>query len=158
MAALAESCTAGLAAAEIASVPGASKVFWGGFVTYSIEAKTAMLGIDRTLIEGYGAVSSETACAMACGALQKSGVDITAAVTGLAGPDGDDRGTPVGTVWIAVAARKRTETAENAENAAPITQAWLCHYDGGREAIRQAAAAGTLGRLLSVVQEWDGRA
>lgn len=153
--ALAESCTAGLAAAEIARVPGASKVFWGGFVTYSVEAKIAMLGIDRPLIEGCGAVSRETACAMAYGALQKSGADIAAAVTGLAGPDGDDRGTPVGTVWIAVAVRKRPSSAESA---APVTQAWLCRYDAGREAVRQAAAAQTLERILSVVQEWDERA
>jgi PncC family amidohydrolase len=102
-AAAAESCTAGLAADLIARIPGASRVFWGSFVTYSIDAKILMLGIDGALIQRFGAVSRETALAMAEGALKKSGADYAFSVTGLAGPDGDGSGLPVGTVWIATA-------------------------------------------------------
>ncbi|MDR2257578.1 MAG: nicotinamide-nucleotide amidohydrolase family protein, partial [Treponema sp.] len=82
---LAESCTAGLASDLIARIPGASRVLWGSFVCYTVEAKISMLGLNRDLIEKYGAVSRETACAMAEGALEKSGAPLAAAVTGLAG-------------------------------------------------------------------------
>jgi len=109
--ALSESCTAGLVSSYIAGVPGASAVLWGSFVCYTPEAKVSMLGIDRELILTHGAVSRETASSMALGALQKSGADIAAAVTGLAGPDGDGSNTQVGTVWVAAARKGGTVTA-----------------------------------------------
>jgi PncC family amidohydrolase len=142
--ALAESCTAGLVADSIAGIPGASNVFWGSFVTYRVEAKAAMLGIDRTMIERYGVVSGETARMMAEGALEKSGADISVSVTGLAGPDGDGRGTPVGTVWMAVAVR---------ENAGQRVRVEHFCYRGGRAAVRKAAALDVLRLILSVCRE-----
>ncbi|MDR0718509.1 MAG: CinA family protein [Treponema sp.] len=99
----AESCTAGLIANAIAAVPGASEVFWGSFVVYTPEAKSAMLKVEANLIRAFGAVSMEVARAMALEALNISGVDFAVSVTGLAGPDGDGSQTPVGTVCIGLA-------------------------------------------------------
>jgi PncC family amidohydrolase len=133
---LAESCTAGLVADRIACVPGASSVLWGSFVAYRVEAKAAMLGVDRALVDRYGAVSAETARAMAEGALERSGAKLSVSVTGLAGPDGDDRGTPVGTVWMAAAVR---------ENDGPhCVRVEHFQYEGGRSAVREAAALDVL--------------
>jgi PncC family amidohydrolase len=133
---LAESCTAGLTADLIARVPGASRVLWGSFVSYTWEAKEGMLGIKRDLLEQYGAVSRETACAMAEGALQKSGVYLAVAVTGLAGPGGDGSAVPVGTVWIATAIRGGG------------TAAAAFFYQGARNEVRNLAAAAALGEAL----------
>jgi PncC family amidohydrolase len=135
----AESCTAGLAADLLARIPGASGVLWGSFVCYTPEAKAAMLGLDRGFIGRYGAVSRETARAMAQGALDKSGAEAAAAVTGLAGPGGDGSGEPVGTVWIATALRG--EAAE----------AVRFQFDGSRNEIRARAAAAALEELLKRV-------
>ncbi|GHV67658.1 competence damage-inducible protein A [Spirochaetia bacterium] len=134
--AMAESCTAGLAADLLAQISGASRVLWGSFVCYTPAAKTAMLGLEGSLIARYGAVSRETACAMAEGALKKSGADAALAVTGLAGPLGDGSAVPVGTVWIAAALRNR-----------PV-EAVSFHYEGSRNEIRAAAAVDALGELL----------
>jgi PncC family amidohydrolase len=84
--AAAESCTGGLVSDLLVRVPGASRVFWGSFICYSIDAKRRMLGIGEDLILRFGAVSRETACAMALGALEKSGAGAAVSVTGLAGP------------------------------------------------------------------------
>jgi PncC family amidohydrolase len=134
--ALAESCTAGLAADLIARVPGASRVFWGSFVTYTEEAKAAMLGLDLQNIRKNGAVSRETALAMAEGALAKSGAHVSAAVTGIAGPGGDGSGVPVGTVWIATALRGGQ------------TEAAVFHFTGTREDVRRASAEMIIEALL----------
>lgn len=104
----AESLTGGLIAKHITDVPGASAVFWGGFVTYSIQAKQRVLSVPKETIERFGVVSIETAKAMAEGALSiasaASGTRCYAlAVTGLAGPSGGTEDTPVGTVCIACA-------------------------------------------------------
>jgi PncC family amidohydrolase len=128
----AESCTAGLVADRLASVPGASGVFWGGFVCYTPEAKTRMLGIAAALLEKYGPVSRETALAMAGGALEHSGADLAVSVTGLAGPGGDGSGVPVGTVWIG-SARRGGEC-----------DALAYHYSGSRQEVRAAAAGEAL--------------
>jgi PncC family amidohydrolase len=124
----AESCTAGLVADLLASVPGASRVFWGGVVCYTPEAKTRMLGIGQTFLERYGLVSRETAMAMAGGALKQSGVDLAVSVTGLAGPEGDGSSVPVGTVWIGVACRGGEPDAS------------MYRYTGSRQEVRRAAA------------------
>jgi PncC family amidohydrolase len=136
MVAAAESCTAGLVADMIARIPGASQVFWGSFVTYTVDAKVKVLGLDARAVERFGPVSRETAGAMAQGALEKSGADYAVAVTGLAGPDGDGTAVPVGTVWIATAGRDR----------APQTQAF--HFEGSRNGIRERAALEALNVLL----------
>jgi nicotinamide-nucleotide amidase len=101
----AESCTGGLIAAAITAIPGASAVLERGFVTYSNEAKSEMLGVPAELIERRGAVSQEVALAMVDGALKHSRADIAVAVTGIAGPDGGSEQKPVGLVHIAAAKR-----------------------------------------------------
>jgi nicotinamide-nucleotide amidase len=103
--AAAESCTGGLLAATLTEIPGSSDVLDRGFVTYSNAAKTAMLGVPADLIASYGAVSAETAQAMASGALARAGVDLVVAITGIAGPGGAMPGKPVGLVHFAAAAR-----------------------------------------------------
>lgn len=101
----AESCTGGLIAASLAAVPGASASLERGFVTYSNEAKTEVLGVPADLIRDRGAVSREVALAMAEGALKHSRADIAVAVTGIAGPDGGTVDKPVGLVHVAAARR-----------------------------------------------------
>lgn len=103
--ATAESCTGGLVAAALTEIPGSSDVIDRGFVTYSNQAKHAMLGVDNGIIETFGAVSKETATAMAFGALEQAGVDLAVSITGIAGPGGATPGKPVGLVHLAAAAR-----------------------------------------------------
>jgi nicotinamide-nucleotide amidase len=105
--AIAESCTGGYLAHRITNVPGASAVFLGGCVTYSNDAKTAMLGVDVALIERHGAVSKLVVEAMAEGARANTKADFALATTGIAGPGGGSEEKPVGTVFIALAAKDR---------------------------------------------------
>jgi len=108
--ATAESCTGGLIAKIITDVPGSSGYFTYGWVTYSNEAKISELGVEKKLIEQFGAVSSEVAAAMAKGARKKSGTDFAIAVTGIAGPEGGSEQKPVGLVYISIASSRGVET------------------------------------------------
>jgi nicotinamide-nucleotide amidase len=105
--AVAESCTGGYLAHRITNVPGASAVLLGGYVTYSNEAKVAMLGVDLVLIDAHGAVSKQVAVAMAEGCRASANSDFALATTGIAGPGGGSPEKPVGTVFIALAAKDR---------------------------------------------------
>ena len=103
--ATAESCTGGLVAGALTEIAGSSDVVDRGFVTYSNAAKEAMLGVPAATLKRYGAVSTETAVAMAAGALKNSEADITVAITGIAGPGGGSAQKPVGLVHFAAASR-----------------------------------------------------
>ncbi|MDP1912247.1 CinA family protein [Brevundimonas sp.] len=137
--ATAESCTGGLIAAACTTVAGSSDWFERGFVTYSNEAKTAMLGVPAALIESHGAVSEAVARAMVQGALQHAPVQLAVAVTGIAGPAGAVPGKPVGTVWLAWA------TAE-------AVWAERLQLPGERSAVRHAAVRAALQRLLQAAR------
>jgi nicotinamide-nucleotide amidase len=103
--ATAESCTGGLVAAALTEIPGSSDVVDRGFVTYSDEAKRAMLGVPAATLKRHGAVSAQTAKAMATGALKNSQADLAVSITGIAGPGGGSKQKPVGLVHFAAASR-----------------------------------------------------
>jgi PncC family amidohydrolase len=103
--ACAESCTGGLAAAKLTGRAGASKYFMGCVVSYSNSAKCRLLGVPTDIMENFGAVSKETAIAMAKGALRAFCSDCAFSITGIAGPDGGLPGKPVGSVWFGFAIR-----------------------------------------------------
>jgi nicotinamide-nucleotide amidase len=103
--ATAESCTGGLIAATLTEIPGSSSMVECGFVTYSNEAKTKMLGVSPATLKAHGAVSEETALEMAAGALANSRAGIALSVTGIAGPDGGSADKPVGLVWFGLCLR-----------------------------------------------------
>ena len=136
---LAESCTAGLVSGFLANIPGASDVLWGSFVCYTKEAKISMLGLDLKELSAHGLVSRETAVSMAAGALDKSGADIAASVTGLAGPGGDGSGVSVGTIWTAAALRDGQITANE------------FHFSGSRNSVRIRAVAALLDMIKNIL-------
>ena len=96
----AESCTGGGIGAALTAVPGSSAVYKGGIISYCNEVKASHLGVDTMILEEHGAVSAPVAEAMALGAREQLQADIAVSVTGLAGPDGDSFGNPVGTVFV----------------------------------------------------------
>ncbi|MDL2339131.1 MAG: CinA family protein [Pseudomonadota bacterium] len=134
--ATAESCTGGLIAAACTSLAGSSDWFERGFVAYSNEAKTELLGVPEALIAQHGAVSEAVARAMAEGALQRSSAQRAVALTGIAGPGGATPDKPVGTVWLAVARPDGTT-------------ALLLHLAGDRAAVRHQTVTRALRALLA---------
>jgi nicotinamide-nucleotide amidase len=144
--ATAESCTGGMLAAAITSVPGASEVFTHGFITYSDDAKRGVLRVRAATLEKHGAVSELCVREMAAGALRLSGADLAAAVSGVAGPSGGSADKPVGTVWIAVARR-----ANEAGAPASFT-ATKFRFDGDRAEVRRRSAVVALVMLLEAVE------
>lgn len=105
--ATAESCTGGLIAAALTAIPRSSATLLCGFVTYSNESKTALLGVPAAMIAAHGAVSEPVARAMAEGALARSQAALAVSITGIAGPGGATPGKPVGLVWFALARKDR---------------------------------------------------
>lgn len=146
----AESCTGGLIAATCTEVAGSSAWFERGFVSYSNEAKSELLGVPAELIAEHGAVSEAVARAMAEGALRHARADIAVAVTGVAGPSGGSEAKPVGTVWLAWAERAGNGAGGgHGPVAVHAEKAW---FPGDRRAVRAAtvahALAGVRNRLV----------
>jgi len=110
--AVAESCTGGGIGAFLTSAAGSSSWFGGGWITYSNEMKSRLLGVPPDLFGLHGAVSESVACAMALGAAERANARFAVSVTGIAGPDGGTETKPVGTVWIAVADRSETNPSK----------------------------------------------
>ena len=134
--ATAESCTGGGIAEAVTRIPGSSAWFDCAFVSYSYEAKTAMLGVHRDILVDHGAVSEETAREMADGAITRSRAQVAVAVTGIAGPDGGMPDKPVGTVWFAWKFPKKPVISE------------VCHFSGDRNSIRNQTVVHALNKLL----------
>ena len=126
----AESCTGGLVAKRITDLPGASAVFRGGVVSYTNDVKAQVLGVPEELLEAFGAVSEPVERAMAERCRMICGSDLAVSVTGVAGPDTDDRGNEVGTVYIALASAEGT-----------VCQKLSCGKGRGRDRVRSAAAS-----------------
>lgn len=135
MMATAESCTGGLIAGACTDRAGSSDWFERGLVTYSNAAKTALLGVPADLIAAHGAVSEPVARAMAAGARAHAAVQVSVAVTGVAGPGGGSAAKPVGTVWFGWATPQGVETE-------------CMRFDGDRAAVRQATVVHALAGLL----------
>lgn len=136
----AESCTGGLLAGRLINVPGISTYLKEGYVTYSNEAKEKLLGVPTEILRQYGAVSSQTAEAMAEGAVKAAGADIGIAVTGIAGPDGGTEDKPVGLVYMSCYCRGKLYTEKN-------------QYTGSRSKIREYSVASALTLLRRAILE-----
>ena len=150
MIATAESCTGGLIAGAITSVSGASTVFERGFNTYSNLAKNELLGVSLDDIASHGAVSSVVARRMAEGALRAAPVRLTAAVTGIAGPDGGTEDKPVGTVHIAAAYASSTDQSDlGAGQRGHVLRDSRFVFRGNRDAVRLA----TVNEALRMMRE-----
>ena len=138
--ATAESCTGGLVAAALTAIAGSSGVVERGFITYSNAAKMALLGVPAETITAHGAVSAETAAAMAKGALARAPVDLAVSVTGVAGPGGGTPQKPVGLAYLGLARKGGATRVERRI------------FPGDRAAIRQAAVALALEMLREEAQ------
>lgn len=137
--ATAESCTGGLVGAALTGRPGSSAWYLGGVVAYANELKIRLLGVPPDILAAHGAVSLETARAMAAGARAATGADFAVSITGIAGPAGGTPEKPVGLVYVGVAAPHGTASFKH-------------HFSGSRADIRQAATEATLRHLLAAVQ------
>lgn len=135
----AESCTGGMIAAALTSVPGSSVVLNGGIVSYTNPVKHRQLGVAQETLDEQGAVSRETACEMARGAQTALSTDLAVSVTGIAGPGGAEPGKPVGTVWIGLACGTEVD-------------ARVFHFEGNRAAIRAQTVEHALAALESAIQ------
>jgi len=141
MLATAESCTGGWVGQVVTMVPGSSRWFDRGFVTYTNDAKHEMLGVRVATLKKFGAVSEQTVRAMTKGALSRSKAHVALAVSGIAGPDGGSPGRPVGTVCLAWGKKK---------GAAPhsVTR----HYAGDRDTVRRQSVIAALEGVLALLE------
>lgn len=136
----AESCTGGLLSAVLTELPGSSKWFRGGWITYSDSLKSSELGVDTGLIKDFGAVSAEAVEAMARAALSKAQAQYAVALSGVAGPGGGTDEKPVGTLWIAVASLEQVRVRHHL-------------FAGDRNTVRQQAVFQALLELYDLVSE-----
>ena len=135
--ATAESCTGGMIGAALTAVPGASKVYKGGIISYWSEVKQELLGVDPEDLKNLGPVSAQVAGSMADGARKALHTDYGISVTGLAGPGGDDYGNPVGTVFIGYSDADSTVVKH-------------CRFSGDRESIRNQTIEAALNLILTI--------
>lgn len=135
-----ESCTGGYVAKLLTDVPGSSRWFDCGYVTYSNAAKQRDVGVAGTTLAAHGAVSAGTVREMATGALQRTGADLAVAISGVAGPDGGTERNPVGSVWFALAQRSGAGDGR--------CDARHRQFAGDRDAIRRQACTMALALLL----------
>lgn len=140
----AESCTGGLLSARLVNVPGVSEIYKSGLVTYSNKAKRKLLGVKKTTLQKYGAVSEQTAEEMAKGAAALTKADVAVAVTGIAGPDGGTKEKPVGTVYIACAVKGKTVVKRY-------------QFSGNRSKVREATVSEALVLMRSCILEYFSR-
>jgi nicotinamide-nucleotide amidase len=144
---VAESCTGGGLGALLTETPGSSAVFERGFLTYSNRAKVDLLGVPGDVLEVHGAVSEETALAMAKGCLERSGAAYACSITGIAGPDGGTPEKPVGTVWIAVAGAASAMSSGLVE-----AHARRFRFRGDRHTVRRRSALSALNLVRLFIQ------
>ena len=137
--ATAESCTGGLVGALLTGLPGSSAWYLGGVVAYANDLKIRLLGVPPELLAAHGAVSLESARAMAAGARAATGADFAVAITGIAGPSGGTPEKPVGLVYVGVAAPHGTAAFKH-------------HFSGSRADVRTAAADAALRHLLAAIE------
>jgi len=138
--AVAESCTGGWVAKCVTDVAGSSQWFDRGFVVYTNRAKQDLLGVSPQALLQFGAVSAQAAKEMAEGALIRSNADLALGITGIAGPDGGSPDKPVGTIWFGWAVRG--QPAETRQ----------MRFDGDRDAVRRAAVAAALTRMIELIE------
>jgi nicotinamide-nucleotide amidase len=146
--ALAESCTGGLLAAQLTSLAGSSDWFERGFITYSNQAKEESIGVPKEVIERYGAVSEEVARAMAEGVLNHSPAQISAAITGIAGPGGGSANKPVGMVCFAWGMQVDDQIQ---------TRSQTKQFSGDRQSIREQACVYAIESLLEQLTASESR-
>jgi nicotinamide-nucleotide amidase len=139
MMAAAESCTGGWIGQAVTMVPGSSRWFDRGFVTYTNEAKQDMLGVSAETLKAFGAVSEQTVREMVAGALARSRAQVAVAVSGIAGPDGGSRQKPIGTVLLAWGATDHSIEARS------------MHFQGDRDAVRRQTVIAALEGLLALL-------
>lgn len=137
--ATAESCTGGLIGEKLTSVSGASRVYRGGVISYCNEIKQRLLNVDGKLLDTLGAVSAPVAEQMAQGARNALQADYGVSVTGIAGPNSDETGKPVGLVYLGVSSEEKTLVREY-------------RFDGTREEIRRQACLDALRLLLEIIK------
>lgn len=136
-----ESCTGGMLAARLINIPGVSEVFKSGYITYSNKAKRKVVGVKKSSLHKYGAVSEQVACEMANGSAMVTKADVTVSVTGIAGPDGGTAQKPVGLVFIGCCVRGRTVVKEY-------------HFMGNRAKIREATVSAALTLMRHCILEY----
>ena len=148
--ATAESCSGGMIAAACTDLAGSSLWFERGFVSYSNDAKTELLGVDAALIARHGAVSEAVVRAMAAGAIGHSKAQVAVAVTGVAGPAGGSAAKPVGTVWFAFA--QRVGLPGSSPGLVSVVSE-MRRFDGDRAAVRTATVRHALRRLVELLRQ-----
>lgn len=135
-----ESCTGGLVGHLITQTPGSSAYYLGGFVTYSDQLKRDLVGVADDVLAAHGAVSAQTAMAMAAGGRARTGADLAAAVTGIAGPDGGSPDKPVGLTYVAVSDARGS-----------VVRRYL--WSGGRADNKRASAEALLELVLERIDQ-----